>query len=103
MEMLNARKAQYKETGVDYYQPWLVMLMSDGAAESLFLRHDQSLAPAVSHLLAWSRELTARALKRGLTRNLKELIRPRTMDDVGIALLRVDGQGGGRDCMPMPQ
>lgn len=78
------------------------LLMSDGTAESLFRRHDQSLAPAVSHLLAWSRELTSRALKRVLTRNLKELIRPRTMDDVGIALLRVDGQGDGRHCMPMP-
>lgn len=68
------------------------LLMSDGAAESLFRRQDQSLAPAVSQLLAWSGELTSRALKRVLTRNLKEVIRPRTMDDVGIALLRVGGR-----------
>lgn len=65
------------------------LLMSDGTAESLFRRQDQSLAPAVSQLLTWSRELTSRSLKRVLTRNLKELIRPRTMDDVGIALLRI--------------
>jgi uncharacterized protein YegL len=28
--LLDQRKSQYKETGVDYYQPWLV-LMTDGA------------------------------------------------------------------------
>lgn len=30
LDVLERRKTQYKETGVDYYQPWLV-LMTDGA------------------------------------------------------------------------
>lgn len=30
LDILERRKTQYKETGVDYYQPWLV-LMTDGA------------------------------------------------------------------------
>ena len=30
LDSLEARKSQYKNTGVDYYQPWLV-LMTDGA------------------------------------------------------------------------
>lgn len=34
LELLSARKQKYKDIGVDYYQPWLV-LMSDGYPDNL--------------------------------------------------------------------
>jgi uncharacterized protein YegL len=46
MDALEARKAEYKDTGVDYYQPWLV-LMTDGQPTDE-THHD--VAPRVQEL-----------------------------------------------------
>lgn len=53
LELLNSRKAQYKETGVDYYQPWLV-IMTDGEPTD---ESHRRVAPEVCRLIA-DRRLT---------------------------------------------
>lgn len=65
------------------------VLMTDGAAEPLYRRADQTLAPAIGTFMAWSCELPSRRLTSVLRRNLSEVIRPLTRDDASIAVLRV--------------
>jgi len=67
------------------------VVMTDGAAESLFRRADQTLAPAVTVMAKWAQDVPSRRLKSILTKNLIEVIRPRTMDDASLGLLRIGG------------
>jgi hypothetical protein len=65
------------------------VMMTDGAAEPLFRRADQTLAPAVGAVVKWSQEVSSRRLKGVLSKNLSDVIRPRTMDDASLAVLRI--------------
>jgi hypothetical protein len=65
------------------------LLMTDGAAESLYRRRDGMLAPACATLLSWADQVNASKLKRALMINLRDNLRAATEDDVSLALLRV--------------
>lgn len=67
INLLEARKMEYKKAGVDYFQPWLV-LMSDGAATD-----DISLAETKVNELVSRRQLTIFPIGIGAGANLHEL------------------------------
>lgn len=68
-------------------------LMSDGSAESLYVRRDGTLAPALRSLWGWLDTTAPAAVERALETNLRDLFRERTGDDCSLALLR-------RVCVP---
>lgn len=63
------------------------ILMSDGAAESLYNRKEQQLAVAVSRIWDWMREHSADVVEKALLSNLETLIREQTTDDCAVALM----------------
>jgi serine/threonine protein phosphatase PrpC len=63
------------------------ILMSDGAAESLYNRKEQQLAVAVSRLWDWMREHSAEVVEKALQSNMETLIREQTTDDCAVALM----------------
>lgn len=71
-------------------------LMSDGSAESLYVRRDGTLAPALRTLWGWLDRTSSVAVKKALETNLRDLFRERTGDDCSLALLR-------RVCLPAEQ
>jgi hypothetical protein len=66
------------------------ILMSDGAEEALFQRASGSFAPAVSSMVNWVGTYPQGMVQHALAKNLRELIRKKTQDDVSVAILRVD-------------
>lgn len=55
LDCLEARKVEYKEAGVDYYQPWLV-LMTDGSSNGDATEFNRAIARTIE--LANQRKLT---------------------------------------------
>lgn len=64
-----------------------VILMSDGAAESLFNRSTRELAPAVATMFGWARKLPPKKLRAVLEQNLEQVFRAETTDDCSIAIV----------------
>jgi hypothetical protein len=64
------------------------ILMSDGSAESLYLRSDSSLAPAVGTFWDWLKSNPASVVEVALHRNLMDLFREQTADDCSVAILK---------------
>ncbi len=69
LDLLEARKAKYAAVGLDYYQPWLV-LMTDGAPTD-FIEHAASRCAA----LVEARKLTVFPIAIGAAANLDVLAR----------------------------
>lgn len=67
LDLLEARKEDYKRAGVDYYQPWMVV-MTDGEPTD-----DISAAAARIKSLVASKKLTVFPIGIGNTANLKKL------------------------------
>jgi hypothetical protein len=65
-----------------------IALMSDGAEESLFNRHDKTFAPALGKMAGWLDLYTEKKVQEALANNLYSTLRQKTMDDLSIALLR---------------
>jgi len=65
------------------------ILMSDGAAESLFDRARKVMAPAVQRILGWLDEHPPLAVTRALYYNLNSIIIEKTNDDCSIAVLKL--------------
>ena len=63
-------------------------LMSDGSAESLYLRRDGTLAPAIGTFWQWLDSSPASVVDTALHENIKELFREPTTDDCSVSLLR---------------
>ncbi len=64
------------------------VLMSDGTAESLYLKASRSLASgAIQKLLAWNVSLPKAKMEAILTSNLEQAFTRKTRDDCSIALL----------------
>ncbi len=69
LDLLDARKTEYRNAGVDYFQPWMV-LMTDGQPTD-----DISVAEARIKSLVTSRKLTIFPIGIGSNTNLSELSR----------------------------
>ena len=67
LELLNTRKEEYKRAGVDYYQPWLV-LMTDGAPTDDITRASQLIGQ-----LTKEKKLAVFAIEIGNDADMKEL------------------------------
>lgn len=67
LDLLNMRKEEYKRAGVDYYQPWLV-LMTDGAPTD-----DISRASAIVTNLVRDKKLAVFAIGVGNDADMNEL------------------------------
>ncbi|SFJ42907.1 PP2C family serine/threonine-protein phosphatase [Thermoflavimicrobium dichotomicum] len=64
------------------------MLMSDGSAESLYSRKDQSLATAVNKMMGWLEKYPTDVVQEALMQNLKSMLREKTMDDCSLAMMK---------------
>lgn len=64
------------------------MVMSDGSAESLFLRSRGTPAPAVSRVLSAFNERTSSQIERELAKSVLPMLVQRTRDDCSLAVLR---------------
>src|SRR5574338_99382 len=69
LDLLEARKTEYRNAGVDYYQPWMV-LMTDGAPTDSI----DSAARRISELVK-TKKLTVFTIAIGDTANTSELAR----------------------------
>lgn len=67
LNLLDARKGEYRRAGVDYYQPWLVLMTDDAPTDSI-----DSAALRISELVG-SRKLTVFPIGIGDSANLEEL------------------------------
>jgi hypothetical protein len=63
------------------------VLLSDGAAHSLYRRRDAQVSRACSALTDWCGAASSREVREALRQNLRELLVPRTGDDCGVAVL----------------
>lgn len=64
------------------------VLMSDGAAESLFRRKDEVLAPAVNEMLSWMDSNTIDVVVDALEDSVFPMLLGRTLDDCTLVLLK---------------
>lgn len=67
--------------------PKSILLASDGAAESLLRRADQTVAPAVGKLCEWTMSRPRKEMNAILRSNLEGMFREKTADDCSIAIL----------------
>lgn len=63
------------------------IMMSDGAAESLYLRRERSLARAVDVLWRWHERHAPEVVAGALGSNLESVLRRKTKDDCSVVLL----------------
>jgi hypothetical protein len=63
------------------------VLLSDGAAHSLYRRRDAQVSRACSVLTDWCGEASSREVREALQQNLQDLLVPRTGDDCSVAVL----------------
>lgn len=80
-------------------------LMSDGAAESLYNRKSESLAPALLRIREWADKYAADVVEQALHSNLEKVIREQTVDDCSLAIMALmrtsepaaSGEEAGKD------
>ena len=65
------------------------VIMSDGAAESLYRRCNCSLAPALSGILGWFEKETSVRVQDAIQKMVMPKIVDRTMDDCSLAILKL--------------
>lgn len=64
-------------------------VMSDGTAESLYMRSSGQPAQALQKLLQWNRELSKKKMEGILAANLEQVFSKKTTDDCSIGLLSI--------------
>jgi hypothetical protein len=64
-------------------------VMSDGTAESLYMRSSGQPAQALQKLLQWNRELSKTKMQNILGANLEQVFAKKTTDDCSIGLLSI--------------
>lgn len=64
-------------------------VMSDGAAESFYQRSNDSLAPALPHVLCWFEQETSNNVHNAIRESVMPMIVNRTMDDCSLAVLKL--------------
>lgn len=63
-------------------------ILSDGAEESLYNRKESKFAPALGRMISWLDENSEIKVKQGIESNLSGLLREKTLDDLGLAVMR---------------
>lgn len=63
------------------------VLLTDGAAESLYSRREGRFASAVNQIFGWPRDHPLPDVEQAIGRNLRDVVRMRTFDDCAIALI----------------
>ena len=63
-------------------------VMSDGAAESLYLRAERTLAPALTSMWGWLDAHAPEVVDAALGRNIRDQLRVSTGDDCSLGVLR---------------
>lgn len=63
-------------------------LFTDGAAESLYQKQKNYIAPAIDAILSWFNENEIDEIQNALEKNLKNIIANETYDDCSIALIK---------------
>jgi hypothetical protein len=63
-------------------------LMSDGSAESLYLKRDGSLAPALRSIWSWLDKNAPGVVDKAIESNLRDLLSSQTGDDCSLGILR---------------
>lgn len=64
------------------------VLLTDGGAESLYLRQAGTMAPAVAKMLRWLEENTSSSVGNALLNSALPMLTARTTDDCTVALLK---------------
>lgn len=64
-------------------------IMSDGAAESLYQRYKDSLAPALIRIISWFEQETSSNVQDAIRISAMPMIGNRTMDDCSLAILKL--------------
>ena len=64
------------------------VIMSDGAAESLYQRYKDSLAPALTRIISWFELETSGNVQDAIRVSAMPMIVSRTMDDCSLAVLK---------------
>lgn len=62
--------------------------MSDGAAESLYQRQKDMLAPALAQIFSWSKEESSSRIESAIRKTVMPLLHSRTGDDCSLGVLR---------------
>lgn len=75
------------------------LLMSDGAAESLYIYGEARFSPAFATLAGWMASHPEEAVRQALEQNARERLAEKTRDDIGLALLHLPG---GAECGEAP-
>jgi hypothetical protein len=68
------------------------LVASDGAAESLYRRRDGVLATACSQIFKWFDRMSQQKAEAAIRKNMDGLFKSSTLDDCGMAVLRIVGQ-----------
>lgn len=74
-----------------------ILLCSDGAGEALYDRQNKICAQAVATIAGWLHENTGDDVSKAIANSLDEVVRRRTMDDMGIAVLACMTETYGED------
>ncbi|POE19107.1 hypothetical protein BV923_20400 [Pectobacterium odoriferum] len=77
-------------------RPMNFAIMSDGTAESLYLRSQKAPAAAIGKLFEWNSKLSSMKMRYVLKRNLEQSFSKKSSDDCSIALLNIQLL----DCVP---
>lgn len=64
------------------------ILMSDGAAESLYDKRKQTLAEAAGQMIQWLDDHPVKTVSTALASNMEELFKAKTTDDCGVVVMR---------------
>lgn len=65
-----------------------LVLMSDGTADSFYLRNEYEVAPAAKKLIDWYRDITSSEMAEIVQYNLRERISERTPDDTSLVIVQ---------------
>ena len=91
LDLLERRKEQFRSVGVDYFQPWFV-LMSDGTEHSLYHKPSRALADILTDVIQRACLIRTDVLQRQLADTFASVVCPRTQDDCSIAILARPGK-----------
>ncbi|MBD3158323.1 MAG: ArsR family transcriptional regulator [Candidatus Lokiarchaeota archaeon] len=65
-----------------------LVLMSDGTADSFYLRKEGEVAPAATKLIDWYRDISSSEMDQIVRHNLREKIRKKTPDDTSLLIVQ---------------
>lgn len=65
------------------------LLMSDGAAQSLYERREKKISPAAKQMMEWLDDNLISDVKDALRENIEKYLKPKTTDDCSVNILRL--------------